>query len=174
MTKKSWQSLSPALANGPFTVHFREQTSSSTSKPSHKSNASSANGDFKDLLLYHGGFAAQGELSLNFKDTWISPVLPDPGISESNTGNYKNISGKKHTGSLYIPAWILATKLQFQKSHLTLLPTPSPANSSLNTSQILSKLFFPANQMGDRNQFKGFVQFLALYMLAIKLMPDYS
>lgn len=120
----------------------------------------------------------QGELSLSFKDTWISPVLPGPGISKSNPGNYKNVSGKKCMGSLYIPAWILATELQFQKIHLTLIPPRRPPpprqNSSSSTSQILAKLFFPANQMGDRNQFKGFVQFLALNMLAVKIMPGYS
>lgn len=67
----------------------------------------------------------QGELSLSFKVTWISPVLPDPGISKSNTGNYKNVSGKTYMSLLYIHTWILATELQFQKIHLTLPPHPT-------------------------------------------------
>ena len=39
------------------------------------------------------------------------------------------------------------------------------------TLQILVKLFFTASQMGDRNQIKQFVQFLASCMLEIKIMP---
>lgn len=44
-------------------------------------------------------------------------------------------------------------------------------NGSSNTLQILVKLFFTASQMGDRNQIKQFVQFLASCMLEIKIMP---
>lgn len=117
------------------------------------------------MLCCRVGFASECEFSLSFGETWMAPVPSDPGSLKPNTRNYLEYFWEGNSCVHYIDLAVFQPR---SCSVRTSSDSPAPKNSSSSTSQILAKLFFTAHQMGNSNQLKWFVQFLALCMLAIK------
>lgn len=99
-------------------------------------------------------FSPGCELPLSFEETWFSPELSRPDILRPSTRDYERVFLERGLIRSLKTLWLCLSYMPAMSENSFDFFFFFAQNSSSDTSQNLVDLFFTANQMDGRNQFK--------------------